>query len=502
MRREVSPERFPAPASARLSRIAVLAIVPSVAAALLSAAGAHAAVVPSPHATDEPDARTTAFVHVDVLDVADGSRLTDRTVIVEGERIARVGPGNLLDPPPGARLVDGRGKILMPGLCDMHVHVRHDPAEDFDLYLAHGVTTIRNMDAADGGWDHVALREKVRAGELPGPRYLIAGPFVDGDSAESMGQLLSLLREYETRRYDFIKVHGDLDPDIFDTLLSEADRLGIPVVGHAQRHRAPVVSLRMKSISHMEEFLYILPWSMVGDAAQHPGLASRLAARGVAVAPTLRIYGIIAEYLDEGALPHLAASPAAKYLPIEEREVWLSDRNEYRDPSGGYLRFAMSSFSTVDPDVARRLAAGKTRRRFEVMKSLTAAMQKAGVLLITGSDGFGLVVPGLSLHEELETLVEAGMTPLEALQASTLNVARYLGEEDRSGSVAEGMAADLLLLRADPTHDIENTRKIEGVMTRGRWLDRSALDSMLQSVLDRRGERAPARAPGAEGGAP
>jgi len=423
-------------------------------------------------------------------------------VIVEGDRIVRLGPAGEMVPPPDALLVDGRGKLLMPGLCDMHVHVRNDPAEDFALYLSHGVTTVRNMSAADGGWDHVALREKVREGEILGPRYLIAGPFVDEESAGGIAQLAGLMKEYETKRYDFIKVHGDLDPDVFETLMAEARRMKIPVVGHAQRQRAPVVSLRMKSISHMEEFLYLLPWSVLGDASRHQDLANRLAGSGIAVSPTLRIYEIIVEYLDDAAFAKLADSPAAGYLPLVQRDEWLSDRNEFRDPQGSYLRFMMSSYSTLDPGLARRLAAGKTRRRFEVMMSLAAAMQKAGILLVTGSDGFGLVVPGLSLHQELETLVDAGLTPLEALQASTVNVARYLGEEDQSGGVAEGKVADLLLLGADPTLDITNARRIEGVMTRGRWLDKKALDSMRETVFESRGRKTAPEASGSGGATP
>ncbi|MEJ3653132.1 amidohydrolase family protein [Actinomycetes bacterium KLBMP 9759] len=490
----------------------------------VGAAGAVAAITGCAHpSTPEPPeppvppvAGEIAITGVTVVD-ASGPPRPGSTVLVSGDRITGVGPDVMA--PPGARVVDGAGKYLIPGLVDAHVHSvpleRIFPA----LYLVHGVTTVREMG---GNPAAAAFRDRVATGSAFGPRSQVASTIIDGSpslwegigppflSVAGAAQARAAVREQKAAGADFIKIYTRLGRQEFDAIAAESRAAGIPFLGHVP-DGLPIGDASdagMRTIEHLWQFWYatsrdelrlrravagtpIGPGEYGGwyakmhaveyaaarsvDPDRQAALFERLARNGTFATPTLSQHRI-------ADIPSAARrdDPAHRYLPAAYLEGWATQ-----------LRLVYQQGRTPAHDRERR-------ELFDRRLDLVPALAAAGVPLLAGTDtGTAYLMPGAALHDELALLVRAGLTPLQALRAATLEPARYLGLEHEQGTIERGKVADLVLLDADPLRDITATARISAVVARGCLLDAPMRQRMLDDVAAAAQDPAAAAAPAA-----
>ncbi|HEX2207675.1 MAG TPA: amidohydrolase family protein [Longimicrobium sp.] len=420
-----------------------------------------------------PGAAPLAITNVTVVDVTGGPSRPGQTVLVEGGRIVGVRATDATRLPRGARAVDGTGRYLVPGMWDMHSHITMFGRTGLNLYLAHGVTGIRDM----GGERFAvvkALRDSANAGQVLGPRIRIASPVVENQRwlawtrqmSEQAGTPWRLHERFgpasawDAERWvdsvvalgaDHIKVRNWPDTAISRALMARARERGLQVAAHANE---PFPRTGVSSYEHG-----IWPPLRVSDAARD-SLWRHFAANGASVVPTLVTWPIrldppdtLLARLDDGRIAGLC------YVPVNAVQEWREQLANLKQETG-----------QID---WREVYRGEVRN--------AAEMHRAGVPLIAGTDvGAPLLVPGFSLHDELALLVrDAGMSPLQALQAATVTPARVMGLQGETGTVEAGMRADLVLLDADPLADIRNTRRIHAVVANGLLLDRAALNALL-----------------------
>lgn len=406
------------------------------------------------------DDASLAFRNVSVVDVEAGRVEPGRTVLIAGTRICAVGPSDEMDVPASAEVVDGTGRYLMPGLWDMHVHALWDPSvRDLFMpeFLRWGVTGVRDM----GGDLRLALESRgaQREGTPAAPTLVIAGPIVDGpapvhgaisiavgDSAEAIAAVDSLAGA----GVDFIKVYTLLPREAYFVTAREARRRGLPFAGHVPGEVtvAEAAAAGQRSIEHLREELGIF-CSRSDSIACRETLAA-LAERETAQTPTLVVLRAKA-FADDTAL---VTDPRFAGMPAVVTGDWLALRRSRlaRTDSAGWAA---------------------ARERWSDALWLTGAISRAGVPLLAGTDaGVLFTYPGSSLHDELELLVEAGLSPAAALAAATVQPARFLGAADTLGAVRAGMRADLVLVDANPFEEIGNTRRIAEVVLGGRRLPR------------------------------
>jgi len=436
------------------------------------------------------DGKTLVITHVNVIDATGAGSKPDMTVIVRGGRIVGIERASN-KVPKDALVVDGRGKFLIPGLWDMHVHTNFGDwlpggAEIIlPLFVANGITGVRDM----GGDLHqlLAWRSQIDAGTIVGPRMVISGPMIDGAPPHFPASVpvttaadgRKAVDDLKQGGADFIKVQSYIPRDAYFAVAEESKKQGMTFVGHVpDAIRASEASnAGQKSIEHytgifegcstIEDELLKGPKGprRVLETYSEPkcaALIALLAKNGTWQVPTLvweRGQWLIDD-LD------LSQSPGAKYAAAS----W---RNK------SYKSFTESILKELDTDPV-------TYRRQFVAKELemTLAMHRAGVPLMAGTDTAAgvYVIPGFSLHQELELFVKAGLTPMEALQTATLNPAKFLGRTRDLGTVETGKLAELVLLDASPLDDIRNTQKISAVVLGGRYFSRADLDGILKGV--------------------
>jgi imidazolonepropionase-like amidohydrolase len=440
---------------------------------------------------------------VTVVDVESGSLRPGTTVVVEGGRIARIGSAGSITAPRGARVVDGTGRFLIPGLWDMHVHMAFGdwfPGGKeiaLPLFLANGVTGVRDM----GGELEELLRwrKEIAEGTLAGPRLVVSGPMLDGEKPRFPSSIAVVtpedgrraVREVKRRGADFVKLQSLIPRDAVFAIADEARKLAIPFAGHVPDavRAAEMSEAGQRSFEHLigvfegsspreDEFLKgeKTPGRFLAsfDPSRAAALTALLAKNRTWQCPTL-VWERGGNLLEER---DLVKDPLAKYAPAEWKD-------------GTWKRFTDQIREWNVDDLA-------TRRRFvEKELEVVAAMHRAGVPFLAGTDTAAgvYVFPGFSLHDELQNFVRAGFTPREALQTATLRPAQFLGMDDRGGRVSEGALADLVLLDANPLDDIASTRKIRAVVANGRFFSRADLDAMLCRV-ERRASGAPSGKPG------
>lgn len=399
--------------------------------------------------------RVLAFTHVNVIDTTGSPVQVEMTVIIRQGHIVTVGKTGRTKIPRDSEVIDATGKFLIPGLWDMHAHLGTD---DFDkqghlpLFIANGVTGIRIMDGdpAFHEW-----RTEISGGGLVGPRMVIASPIL-GQSPISAVEARGVVRQAKETHADFIKVHDGLSRDAYFAVIDEARKLKLPVAGHVPLAltAAEVSTAGQKSIEH---------FTGLDEASSHPNYALALAIilrrHRTWLCPTL-IMRLSYASLDD---PKLAQDSRLKYVKPSWRQRWIR----------------------MGADAVKTPAAEWTRRRALVQqeKELVGLMRKSNVGILAGTDEVSpFCAPGFSLHDELALLVEAGLTPIQALQTATINPARFLNRSQFYGTIDRGKVADLVLLDANPLVDIRNTQKINAVVVEGRLLNRQMLDTMLSEI--------------------
>jgi len=423
-----------------------------------------------------------AFVDVNVVPMDREQILTGQTVVVKDGKVVEMGAADKVKAPAVALRVDGRGKYLMPGLADLHIHLsdyneRHNAAM-LRLYVANGVTTILNLA---GTPHHFELRAKIKNGELLGPEFYTSGPFISDafSPTPTPDEVERDIVEQKHAGYDFIKIHGDFSREAYRRLFQVARRESMRVIGHAPRNLGvePMLEERQDAVAHVEEYLYayffykndeILKTAdleamnsfLAEQEKRIPHIAQATAKAGTWVVANLEAYRNIALQVED--LYSALKREGVKYVIPDIAPHWMPERNTYK------RRFK--------PDRAPRF-----RAQYRLLEKTVKGFRDAGVRMLAGTDALNpCVVPGFSLHDELRNLVAAGLTPYEALRTATVNAAEFLGAT--SGVVAVGKQANLILVNGDPLKDVSNASRRAGVMLRGQWLVEDDLRQMLDQL--------------------
>ncbi|MGW0432248.1 amidohydrolase family protein [Micromonospora sp. NPDC003197] len=454
------------------------------------------------------DGASIALTHVTVIDATGARPCPDMTVVVRGGRIAALGRSSEVRVPTGTRVVDLTGKFVIPGLCDMHVHSLFPEGILPQLYVATGVTTVREMMGLP--WAH-QWRDQIEAGELIGPRWVIGSRILDGrpsiwsgndggvyDEIINERQAHNAVRQAKLEGADFIKIYSRLNHQSFHAIASEARRQRIPLAGHASdivpiaeaaragqrsfEHFFPALLGTSGSEAEIRRLLAAIPiagdgnghrdwfrgiraaeWLAVNtyDPRRAADVCARLKGEGVAVTPTMIMHRTM-DLADDVVPNH----ERLRYLPPGTLELWKLQLKEFSQ------------------DGRTPQESNQSRVLFQHRLRLLNEMHRAGVQILVGTDASGIPFgyPGFTVHDELVLLVQAGFTPMEALQAATREPARYLGLQNSLGTIRQGHLADLVILDANPLHDIRNTQRIHALMTRGRFISSSERQGLLADI--------------------
>ncbi len=444
--------------------------------------------------SDTPAPTGTAITNVTVIDAVNGVR-SAQTVVFDGDEILSVQPAG--EPVSVAETIDGSGKFLVPGLWDMHVHLTYDDTftEDMPaLFLAHGITSVRDT----GGLMHKIqpVVDAMRAPDAVAPRVYYSGPLLDGQyvvyDGESRPEIGKQNADIEMARanvsalkeagVDFIKVYEMVSPDVFEALVTAGQENGLPVAAHVPLSMiASQAGPRVDSMEHLrnveldcaasspelhEERLSVLAAHDGGPGFElRSSMHSLQRLRAIADYDRERCVRTINNLRGTMQVPTLRLNTLAKYPPYA-RDDWATVLDRLPAAADANWREATAAWQTRDTTEA----ADTTFADWSL--ELIGRMHGAGVPIGAGTDTpIGRALPGFSLHTELERLVEAGLSPLEAIEAATVRPAQFFSIEERMGAVAPGMVADLVLLDANPLDDIRNTRSVSTVVSKGQVLD-------------------------------
>ncbi|GAA4537118.1 amidohydrolase family protein [Amycolatopsis samaneae] len=477
----------------------------------LAAAGVAPALFAQEAAAEGSD--VVVLTPVTLIDGTGAPARAEVAIVLVGDRVAWIGAPGDLPPTEGAVVLDGRGKYVVPGLCDMHTHGA-DVAVFPPLHVVNGVTTTREMW---GYPENRAIRDRIERGELPGPRIVLASGIVDGPVSLLDAPVVHVSTEDEARAAvraakaegaEFVKVYSYLGRDTFGAIADECGRLGLPFGGHWPYR----VSIPEASTAGQHSFEHMYGMGIHTSARRDQFLA-RLAGEPFDPAAPRAFYNLVARLDREGTLSHSPARARALYELFVHNGSWLSPtlsvnrvislpaETYAHDPRLRYVPPSLRDYwkdriKVFAPSTPQEIA--EQEAYFHALLGLVGDAYRAGVGLIGGTDCLNpYVFPGFSLHDELGFLVEAGLPPMRALQAVTRDAARYLGKEDTLGTVTVGKAADLVLLDADPLADIGAVRRIDTVITRGKVLGPAKRKKMLADVEAAAQNGAPAARAGA-----
>jgi len=430
--------------------------------------------------------QTLIITHATVINTVTGKTQPNSTVVIEKNRITRVLASSNADLKSG-QVIDAHGEYLIPGLWDMHTHVYFDSTADdgtdlvLPLFLANGITGVRDMGSALDPVLHA--RDEIAAHRLFGPRMIVSGPMLDGPKSHYKAAIAITTPEdgrkavdmLHTRGTDFIKVQSGVPREAYFAIADEAKKVGIPFEGHVPDaiRASEAIAANQRTFEHLigifeasspDETKYLTGKKTVGmfldtyDPAREAAIIQLIAKNHVWQCPTLyweRGQWLV-DAIDYTKDPDLAYAPRTwvdKHWPAAQKAIMKSLDT---DPLP-----VREKFVTHELDIVRKL-------------------HVAGVPFLAGTDTpAGVdVLPGISLHLELQRFVAAGFTPLEALQTATLNPAKFYNKLSDYGTVQPGRIADLVLLEANPLEDIANTRKIAAVIHDGQYLSQQDLTQL------------------------
>ena len=445
--------------------------------------------------------QSLAFVDVTVVPMDKDRILPNQTVVVMGKRISQVGPLRSVKLPRGAMKIEGRGKFLMPGLADMHVHlirsavtVNSQPSNSKDaprtliapsasaenerenqamglLFIANGVTTVRNM-WGDPAVD--AFARETDSGRALGPHVYSTGPITDGSAyfwsgsriVDTESQAEAAVKQDKAAGYIALKVYNGLSADAYKWLVSAARTQGLPVVGHVPDAVGlrGVIAARQDSIEHLDGY-----W----EALQPDSSAAADTSTQTLI-----------EKADLSKLPPIAESVRAANIwncPTLVLDLILPEDTEWQRRIDLTPPALLERYHKMLPQWHANSALN--RRAFQLNISITRILHEGGARLLLGTDTpKSTVLPGFSLLDEVQNFREAGLTPYETIRAGTSDAAIFLHQENEFGTVAVGRRADLLLLAQNPLEDVKNVSKRVGVMANGHWFTEADLQKRLATL--------------------
>lgn len=428
------------------------------------------------------DSRSREIVlkNVAVIPMSTETVLENQTVVVKNGFVTAIGPKVTYD--KNALVIDAKGKYLMPGLAEMHAHV--PPVDEIEpikevllLFAANGVTTIRSML---GHPLHLEVRSKIKSGEILGPRLYTSGPSFSGGSVKTPEEGIEKVKNQKKAGYDFMKMHPGITKANFEAIVKTAKEVNMPFAGHVSFGVGVKRSAEAgyATIDHLDGMVeYLLP-RLDTLTEQETGLFCVNVGHNADLSKLNEALKIIKDnhvwFVPTQTLPEhwqsptrsvqsLLAAPEMKYMSKSVLDGWArAKESTMKNP--GYHPASVLKFIDV--------------RRKIILES-----QRQGVGLLLGSDAPQVFsVPGFSIPHELAYLVESGLTPYQALYTGTVNVGKFL-KQDNLGVIKTGAVADLVLLDANPLKDIKAVSAISGVMLDGRWLSKSDIDNILKKLV-------------------
>ena len=425
--------------------------------------------------------REVVFKSVNVIPMDREQVIEDQVVVVKNGKIRFIGDAKKAKFRKDALVVDGQGRYLMPGLAEMHAHV--PPVDDLEpmkdvllLFAANGITTIRGML---GHPKHLELRKMINNGELTSPRFYTSGPSLNGESVKTQDEAIQMVKDEKMAGYDFLKIHPGLTKDNFDAMARTANEQNIPFAGHVSFQVGvwKAIEAKQQTIDHMDAFIEgLVPGiekmseeetGLFGmfvadraDTSRIPKLMKALRDNNVWVVPTQAL----AErwFTPDRTAESFRGDPEMKYMDPETIDNWVKAKSN------------LESNPRYDKE--------KIRNYIMLRRKLIYECNRNGVGLLLGCDAPQVFnVPGVSTHHELQYLVDAGLTPYEALKTGTSNVGIFF-KKPEMGVIKQGANGDVVLLNANPLEKISNSQKIEGVLVGNRWMNRATLDDLLKKL--------------------
>jgi len=411
-----------------------------------------------------------AFQNVNVIPMDSERVLEGQTVVVRDGVIESIGNSGQVQVPNEALVTNGQGKYLIPGLVDMHVHVVNE--NELLLFATHGVTTVRNLWGALNGTDHLGWRAKIEAGEMFGPTLYTSGPIMEGPPKtvpwmkvyEDPASASEAVNQQIDQGYDFIKIYDYISLPVYEAVIETAQARGVMVVGHTPKKVGidRVLSSGQVTLEHISGIIDADAGEYSVPESELPEYAQKLADAGVYVCPTIAVYQL---YVPDEDLHLLTERPEMVLVSPGTKFMW-----KYLQRPG-----TMGNV-TYQGDYPARMK--------EMFLNTTRTLHEHGVKFILGTDTDNpYLVPGVSLFDELDYLIEAGFTPYEALETGTRNAAEAMGMLDEFGTIEPGKRADLILLNNNPLEDVTAVRYQSGVMLRGRWLPQEQVRSILDGLV-------------------
>jgi len=444
-----------------------------------------------------------AITHVSIINPGDPRPLHDMTILIQGRSIASVGRTNAVKPPPSAKVIDGTCKFVIPGLWDMHTHFR-DVSRDLKMYVANGVLGIRNMGGP--AKEVFPLRDGIASGTQLGPRIVASGPIVDGPdswsnpkftvSVSTAEEARAMVRSLKQQGADFIKVYDGLSRESYFAIADETKKLGLPFGGHLPS----AISVKEASNAGQRTIEHGVVLSG-GSTIEDEYIRLRLDQSAFKEALRTKKFSLIPAKIarDETAmLDHFSQQRADETyrllaknntfltptLVTQHSLTFIDDLNVQPDPRMQYVSAEELQWWKPENGMLTKYRTPEyiaTRKReYAKMLEEIPRAQALGVRFLAGTDiTIPYTYPGFSLHDELKLFVEAGLTPMQALETATANPAQLLGLSKTWGRVAPGYVANLVLLNADPLADISNTQRIDSVVLNGNLFLRAQLDQLL-----------------------
>jgi hypothetical protein len=420
--------------------------------------------------------------NVHVLSMASDAVSKEKSIHVIDGKIKSILDANA-PTPAHVEIIDGTGNYIFPGLAEMHSHIPTTNTDDFSyledtmwLYLANGILNVRGMI---GHSSHLELKQKIDSGEIIGPRIFAAGPSLNGDSVESPESGSEMVKAQKEAGYDHLKLHPGLDMPRFLAIAETAKEVDIKFGGHISLDVGLQNSLNhgYRSVEHMDGYIEALiddrerldpqvagPFSMLlveeGDKNRIPELVALTKERGAWIAPTLTLFERFFGYIpaDEFRL-----EPEMKYMPGIQVQQWVNQKKLLENQG-------MLKEENVKPYL-------------EFREKMLLALHQGGVPIIMSSDSPQVFnVPGFSIHNEIKSMQQAGISPYEILKSGSVNVAKYFEMEDEFGKIQEGLSADFVMVSGNPLEKMEVLREVEGLMLRGQWITKDKLEEELKRI--------------------
>ncbi len=423
----------------------------------------------------QQDNNSWLLTDIALIDLESGKISKDSSILIENGTIKAINPNSTTN---DIRTISGGGRYVIPGLSEMHAHVPNDPDYTdrvLKLFVAHGVTNIRGML---GQPSHLELRQQLNAAGKLGPYLVTSGPSINGNSVRSPQQAVSKINQQVNAGYDFHKIHPGLSKESYQAVTQTATKLGSSWAGHISMEVGILDTIKagQATIDHLDGFIEELAIRNGGDIANRgffgfslvhkvtddsiANLVEQLKPYRYTVVPTETLMQNLA---GSGSTEFLMKNPAHRWMPKNVVDRWKKARNNFWS----------------DDSITKQQA----KRFIQVRRKLLSELNKQNVMILLGSDApQWFNVPGDSLHKELGLMVDAGLTPLQALKSGTRNVYDFYQGKHSIGKIAPGLRADLVLLNKNPLENIQNTRTINAVVIAGKLLDRGQLDSILKTL--------------------